>query len=232
MALACVWSDGRSADVTRCTCCRADDVITPDTVYEAMEDDMAVADMVLWVGISFEQSASTQYFRNVRRPSPPPPPFRTPPPPFPRLPSKPHVHPTPSLWAWMDIAILLLLHLVFPRSPRWLGSEPDEKCEWRAPFGSAAVANRSASDQASSCSLGPKRLRRHMRPRTVPAAVCVHFRSIPDSRALPQPEVASPASELRAMNERAEEWQGLRPGMVEVTLGKFLPKRMHRESFA
>lgn len=29
---------------------------------------MAVADMVLWVGISFEQSASTQYFRNVRPP--------------------------------------------------------------------------------------------------------------------------------------------------------------------
>ena len=42
-----------------------DSVITPETVYEVMEDDMAVADLVLWVGISFEQSASTQYFRNV-----------------------------------------------------------------------------------------------------------------------------------------------------------------------
>ncbi len=31
-----------------------------------MEEDMAVADLVLWVGISFQQSASTQYFRNVR----------------------------------------------------------------------------------------------------------------------------------------------------------------------
>ena len=30
-----------------------------------MEEDLGVADMVLWVGISFEQSASTSYFRRV-----------------------------------------------------------------------------------------------------------------------------------------------------------------------
>jgi hypothetical protein len=45
----------------------ADHVITPENVFEAMEEDVVAADMVLWVGISFEQSASTQYFRNVRR---------------------------------------------------------------------------------------------------------------------------------------------------------------------
>lgn len=43
-----------------------DDVITPETVFDAMETDMAVADMVVWVGISFQQSASTHYFRRVR----------------------------------------------------------------------------------------------------------------------------------------------------------------------
>ena len=53
-------------------CPAADHVITPETVYERMEDDMATADLVLWVGISFQQSASTQYFRNVRAPSPSP----------------------------------------------------------------------------------------------------------------------------------------------------------------
>ena len=31
---------------------------------------MATADLVLWVGISFQQSASTQYFRNVSTPLP------------------------------------------------------------------------------------------------------------------------------------------------------------------
>ena len=44
----------------------AGDVITPDDVFDALEDDLKVADMVLWVGISFEQSASTSYFRKVR----------------------------------------------------------------------------------------------------------------------------------------------------------------------
>jgi hypothetical protein len=52
-------------------CSVADHVITPETVYERMEDDMAVADLVLWVGISFQQSASTQYFRNVSASAPP-----------------------------------------------------------------------------------------------------------------------------------------------------------------
>ena len=41
------------------------DVITKDDVFDVMEEDLAVADMVLWVGISFEQSASTSYFRRV-----------------------------------------------------------------------------------------------------------------------------------------------------------------------
>ena len=45
---------------------RAGDVITPDDVFDALEDDLKLADMVLWVGISFEQSASTSYFRKVR----------------------------------------------------------------------------------------------------------------------------------------------------------------------
>lgn len=43
------------------------DCITPEDVFERLEDDLAVADGVLWVGISFEQSASTEYFRKVRR---------------------------------------------------------------------------------------------------------------------------------------------------------------------
>ena len=41
--------------------------ITPDEVMDLMEDDVKEADLVVWVGISFEQSASTSYFRNVRR---------------------------------------------------------------------------------------------------------------------------------------------------------------------
>ena len=40
-------------------------MITKDDVFDVMEEDLAVADMVLWVGISFEQSASTTYFRRV-----------------------------------------------------------------------------------------------------------------------------------------------------------------------
>lgn len=31
-----------------------------------LEEDVGVADMILWVGISFQQSASTAYFRRVR----------------------------------------------------------------------------------------------------------------------------------------------------------------------
>jgi NAD-dependent SIR2 family protein deacetylase len=41
--------------------------ITPDDVMDLMEEDIKQADVVIWVGISFEQSASTSYFRNVRR---------------------------------------------------------------------------------------------------------------------------------------------------------------------
>ena len=48
-------------------CFRPGDVITPDDVFDAMEADLKLADMILWVGISFEQSASTSYFRKVRR---------------------------------------------------------------------------------------------------------------------------------------------------------------------
>ena len=43
----------------------ADDVITPEDVFDIMEEDVQQADLILWVGISFEQSASTAYFRRV-----------------------------------------------------------------------------------------------------------------------------------------------------------------------
>ncbi|KAL3136423.1 hypothetical protein ABBQ38_005680 [Trebouxia sp. C0009 RCD-2024] len=63
---------------TKCDCealrCRImlyddgeDDVITPEDVFDLMEEDVQQADLVLWVGISFEQSASTAYFRRVRQ---------------------------------------------------------------------------------------------------------------------------------------------------------------------
>ena len=45
--------------------CTADDVITPEDVFDVMEEDVQKADLILWVGISFEQSASTAYFRRV-----------------------------------------------------------------------------------------------------------------------------------------------------------------------
>ena len=40
--------------------------ITPDDVMDLMEEDIKRADVILWVGISFQQSASTSYFRKVR----------------------------------------------------------------------------------------------------------------------------------------------------------------------
>ncbi|KAL4448891.1 hypothetical protein ABPG77_007608 [Micractinium sp. CCAP 211/92] len=40
--------------------------ITPDDVMDLMEEDVKAADLVLWVGISFQQSASTVYFRKAR----------------------------------------------------------------------------------------------------------------------------------------------------------------------
>lgn len=43
------------------------EVITPDDVLDLMEHDAKAADVILWVGISFQQSASTSYFRRVRR---------------------------------------------------------------------------------------------------------------------------------------------------------------------
>ncbi|KAK9901982.1 hypothetical protein WJX75_000203 [Coccomyxa subellipsoidea] len=42
------------------------DVITPEDVFDVLEEDVGAADMILWVGISFQQSASTAYFRRVR----------------------------------------------------------------------------------------------------------------------------------------------------------------------
>lgn len=55
--MACPMSFTGSAD--------ADDVITPEDVFDVMEEDVQQADLILWVGISFEQSASTAYFRRV-----------------------------------------------------------------------------------------------------------------------------------------------------------------------
>jgi NAD-dependent SIR2 family protein deacetylase len=40
--------------------------ITPEEVMDLMEEDAKAADLILWVGISFQQSASTAYFRKVR----------------------------------------------------------------------------------------------------------------------------------------------------------------------
>ena len=34
---------------------------------DLMEEDSKAADLILWVGISFQQSASTAYFRKVRK---------------------------------------------------------------------------------------------------------------------------------------------------------------------
>jgi len=43
------------------------ELITPDVVMEVMDADILEADLILWVGISFQQSASLEYFRNVSR---------------------------------------------------------------------------------------------------------------------------------------------------------------------
>ena len=40
--------------------------MTEPGVMAMMAEDAAKADLVLWMGISFEQSASTAYFRHVR----------------------------------------------------------------------------------------------------------------------------------------------------------------------
>ena len=44
-----------------------DGVITPSSALDLLEASAVGADLVLWVGISFEQSASAAYFRDVRR---------------------------------------------------------------------------------------------------------------------------------------------------------------------
>ncbi|QDZ17962.1 DHS-like NAD/FAD-binding domain-containing protein [Chloropicon primus] len=41
--------------------------ITPDVVMEVMDEDIAKSDLILWIGISFQQSASLEYFRNAQR---------------------------------------------------------------------------------------------------------------------------------------------------------------------
>ncbi len=43
------------------------ELITPDRVMDILEADVATSDLILWVGISFEQSASLEYFRNIQR---------------------------------------------------------------------------------------------------------------------------------------------------------------------
>jgi hypothetical protein len=42
------------------------DCITPGAVWERLRRDLEAARLVIWAGISFEQSASTEYFRKVR----------------------------------------------------------------------------------------------------------------------------------------------------------------------
>ncbi|GAX79029.1 hypothetical protein CEUSTIGMA_g6469.t1 [Chlamydomonas eustigma] len=43
------------------------DCITPEHVFDVLEEDIEDnVDLILWVGISFEQSASVEYFRRVR----------------------------------------------------------------------------------------------------------------------------------------------------------------------
>jgi len=42
-------------------------LITPDSVLDYMVQDAASAAVVVWVGISFQQSASVEYFRRVHR---------------------------------------------------------------------------------------------------------------------------------------------------------------------
>lgn len=41
------------------------EAVTPNEILDLLEDDMADADLVLWVGLSFKQSASVEYFRQA-----------------------------------------------------------------------------------------------------------------------------------------------------------------------
>lgn len=43
-----------------------DCVVGSEEMWELLEKDLSAVDMILWVGISFEQSASVEYFRKVR----------------------------------------------------------------------------------------------------------------------------------------------------------------------
>lgn len=44
-----------------------EDLITPEAYEEALAADVARAGALLWVGLSFEQSASVEHFRRARR---------------------------------------------------------------------------------------------------------------------------------------------------------------------
>lgn len=44
-----------------------EDLITPEEYEDTLAEDVACADAILWVGISFEQSASVEHFRRARR---------------------------------------------------------------------------------------------------------------------------------------------------------------------
>ncbi len=41
--------------------------ITPEDVWDRLNEDLEACDLLLWVGISFEQSASVEYFKRVRQ---------------------------------------------------------------------------------------------------------------------------------------------------------------------
>ena len=43
------------------------EAVTPNEILDLLEEDMAQADLVLWVGLSFKQSASVEYFRQALR---------------------------------------------------------------------------------------------------------------------------------------------------------------------
>ena len=43
------------------------EAVTPNEILDLLEDDMADADLVLWGGLSFKQSASVEYFRQALR---------------------------------------------------------------------------------------------------------------------------------------------------------------------
>ena len=45
---------------------RREDLILDEAVLDEVADDLARADLVLWLGISFQQSASTEHFRRAR----------------------------------------------------------------------------------------------------------------------------------------------------------------------